>query len=475
LLNAEELGSEAKRQTTLIQSQAAANSVPPPPPPVKQLTALYGKPAPKTAATGAAAATGAGTKAVAAPAPASASTSAASRSAPATAATSAPAATGAGSSSAAEAEAPQSTNPHERKPPYFCKKHERIKATRHCDHCFDDYCDTCAKMVEDNPLCPGCGGPLKKLMPDEQGFPPVPMGKRISEALAFPFKGSGKLMIGLGAIFMWVLHFGGSFGRNFSLIYMLAYVMKLCRTSASGREAPPEWPGLHELGGAWYFFVTRIVSIVPAILYLALFTRVNIVQFYAHDDSTESQSYESRQYEEEEGPPGSSAFDNQDISKPDREALQKRWEERQRKMEEERQAAELRTKMKLVPYYIIAVLGELYVPMALLALILYRSYEVLHPVFIFKSILKVKKDYAIVYTTLVVSEFFRVGPVVFDAALTEISPILALFAAPLIGAVFWLYLTMVYMRVLGALYYFNQKKIGWFERQPDAEAAVAAA
>jgi hypothetical protein len=358
----------------------------------------------------------------------------------------------------------------ERKPPYFCKKHEKTKATRHCDHCMDDYCDACAKIIEDNPHCPDCGGQLKKLMPDEQGFPPKSMGAKIGEALAFPFRGSGKIMILLGAIFMWILHFGGSWGRNFSYIYMLAYVMKLCRTSASGREAPPEWPAFHELGGAWYFFITKVVSVVPAIIYLAVFTRINILHFYLADDAEESQAVETRQYDEEDF----SDFQNQDVTKAEREARQKAREERIQKWQEERQAAKLRTKMKLVPYYALTFLGELYVPMALLALILYRSYDVLNPLFVFPSILRVKGDYLVVYITLIVSDFFRIAPIIFEAALAEFNWVLALVVAPLIGALFWLYLTMVYMRVLGTLYYFNQKRIGWFEKQPDPVAAAPA-
>ena len=343
----------------------------------------------------------------------------------------------------------------ERKPPYFCKKHEKVKATRSCAHCSEYYCNGCAKMVESNPRCPDCGGQINALLPEIQRMPARTMGQDIHDAMLFPFKGSGKLMLVLGTVFIFALHFAGNRGRAIAAGYMYVYGMKICRSSATGREAPPEWPAFGDLGGAWYFFIAWLVSRIPAIIVLVVICAASPLAVMV--GNTDDSGMSSMQSSDDE-PPGEPlpGLDNQDESMRDKAARKERerqaWEARHRRRE--------LAKPNLIPYYIVDLLGNLYMPMALLALILFRTYGVLNPLFIFGSILRVGGAYLATFMTISAAHLVAHVPEVLSKALEE--SIAGIFIVPFVSAFFFLYLLMVSMRALGVMYYYNQKKLGWF-------------
>jgi hypothetical protein len=124
------------------------------------------------------------------------------------------------------------------------------------------------------------------------------------------------------------------------------------------------------------------------------------------------------------------------------------------------------TMAAVTPYYVLSILGQIYLPMALLALMLFRNFSVLNPLFVFSSISKVRRQYIVAYSILMVAEILSILIVVLDEAIPFIGPI---FVLP-----FWIFVMIVEMRVLGNLYFESQKTLNWFGRK-DEEAESAAA
>ena len=342
----------------------------------------------------------------------------------------------------------------ERKPPFYCKNHAEVKATRICDPCQEFFCNACAKMVEDNPLCPDCAAQLKALAPEEQEVPPLSFAERAIEALAYPLRGSGKLMLIMGAVFFWAMTYAfrmskiaGLPGWILALGYMYAYFAKVCRTSAMGRESPPDWPGMQDSGNALYFIVVKLLSIAPALLYLIFVPGLGIFL------GLQGQNAEEDEPEDRETAAYKELAKDRDLPVGMRNAA--------KKMVEARKPPKLGRQVDLpvllghigVALVLYAV-GSFCLPMALLAMLLHRSFEVLNPAFVLYSILRVPREYLLAYGVLIVTD--AVG--FFAGQYCETIA----FVGPLFGAAIWLYLMMSQMYVLGRLYHLNQKRLAWF-------------
>ena len=343
----------------------------------------------------------------------------------------------------------------ERKPPYFCKNHEKVKATRGCSHCSEYYCNGCAKMIEGNPRCPDCGGQINALLPDVQRLPPRTLGQDIHDALLFPFKGSGVVHLILGSIFIFLLHFAGFRGRAIAFGYMYVYGMKICKSSATGRETPSEWPAFGDLGGGWYFFIAWLVSRIPAIITLIVICAASPLVLMGNTDDSGMSSVQKQQEEDDNSEP-IPGLDNQDESMKDKAARKQREKDARAALRKRVEAA----KPNLMPYYLVSLLGDIYMPMALLALILFRSYSVLNPLFIFGSIQRVGSAYLATFITITAVHMIAAVPEVL--AQTLVGTIIGKAIVPFVGAVSFLYLLTVSMRALGMMYYYNQKKLEWF-------------
>lgn len=178
--------------------------------------------------------------------------------------------------------------------------------------------------------------------------------------------------------------------------------------------------------------IAKIVSLAPAILLLAV-SGVNVLDFYFGDDEEAPPPayHQSEDSEDETATPAAvSAMTSSHGSGI------------------------------VIPYYILYFLGAVYLPMALLACVLFRTAEVLNPVFVFGSIAKVRSDYVPVYIVMMVSEFMMIVGSVF-ASLGVVGAL----AGPILVSFIWLYLMMIQMRVLGELYCVNRNRLAWFAKK----------
>lgn len=100
--------------------------------------------------------------------------------------------------------------------------------------------------------------------------------------------------------------------------------------------------------------------------------------------------------------------------------------------------------------------GFLYLPMALLGVAMSDSLASLNPLFVLSSICKVPAQYVIacVLLALIVGLKWLI-----EIALERVLPIF--FLRYLISSVLLLYFLIVEMRVLGLMYYWNRRKLGW--------------
>lgn len=372
-----------------------------------------------------------------------------------------PDAASATASATATAEQPVIVPTFGKRPPYFCKNHKTVKATRVCDVCHEEYCGPCAKMIEQNPRCPECGAQLQKLPPDEQGFSKVPMWTRISSAFMFPLVGDGKLILALGTILLWGSGYGGWKARGAVLAFMYAYLMKTCKNSAIGRETPPGWPGSEDYFGITHFFFAKLFSIAPAILYIVLFSGVGLFEFMAGDageDPYETSSYQ--EYDEEEI----------NIDDPLADPGAQPARPRGRLAAKASRVTDFDIIGPLAPFFILSFIGGVYLPMAILAACLFRTFQVLNPLFVFGAIAKVKDDYIPIYILLLIAEVIAA---VGGAVMSEL-PLVGQIAGRGVLEFIWLYLMMIQMHVLGEMYCLNRNRLGWFTKKAEETAPAAA-
>ena len=92
----------------------------------------------------------------------------------------------------------------------------------------------------------------------------------ILDALAYPFRGDGLLILILGTLLFTVLNFLGSFSIYLPIAgwgYLLLMLQEVVHGTASGEKTVPNWPdfdGFGELLGKWFqFFATLAVCFGP--------------------------------------------------------------------------------------------------------------------------------------------------------------------------------------------------------------------
>ncbi len=108
-------------------------------------------------------------------------------------------------------------------------------------------------------------------------------------------------------------------------------------------------------------------------------------------------------------------------------------------------------------------LGALYLPMAFLAISLFDALEVLNPLFIFPSILRVLREYMVAFGVLAASVLLNI---IIDFLLERFVPtndLAILMLSGLFSGFVGFYLLTVEMRILGILYRTQQDELGWFK------------
>jgi hypothetical protein len=107
--------------------------------------------------------------------------------------------------------------------------------------------------------------------------------RRLPGAFAYPFKGSGLLLLGLGTVFFVILAFALRLAlvfqfaiRVFTFGYLFAFMQRIISSSATGEDEVPDFPDVTEIWSdiilPFLFFTgTVIVSFAPAIAVTFLF------------------------------------------------------------------------------------------------------------------------------------------------------------------------------------------------------------
>lgn len=108
---------------------------------------------------------------------------------------------------------------------------------------------------------------------------------------------------------------------------------------------------------------------------------------------------------------------------------------------------------------VLYLLGIFLFPMNFMAVAMFKSVEVLNPIFIIDSISKVWNEYLIACGVMILIFIIRY-PAYYIA---DMIPVLGWFGQEFI----FLYFLMVNCHILGLIYWANEEKLGWFEQRPN--------
>jgi len=283
----------------------------------------------------------------------------------------------------------------------FCKFHPRTLARVACAKCGQNFCDFCVtiRSVEgvSRKFCRTCGSECSPLQPQVTAAQPPPPGfsTLLPRAFLYPFQGSGVMLLGAGTVCFYLLGHLPLLGVIITG-YLFNYAKSIITSTASGRPDPPDWPDF----GDW-----KDDILMP---YLQLFGLLALAF----------------------GPALIIAV----------------W----------RPGTETQVRVAL---FAALGFGALFAPMAMLALAMFDSFEVLNPIPLAWSILRVPVPYLITaaaFETVIVLYWFT------DAPIRSLIPVP--FVPGLISSFLYLYLVTVGMRMLGLLYLTHRDEFGWFGR-----------
>jgi hypothetical protein len=325
--------------------------------------------------------------------------------------------------------------------PHFCKGHPKTQARFFCGTCQHYYCELCVSThpVQGVPhkFCRQCN---TECSPVQVHLPAAPKPKgffgRLPSAFAYPFRGTGIMILLLGALLIsglgW-LSGGTRFGfvprgLGWSLIFMVfvygylfSFTQNIIHSTAIGED---EMPPLPSMGNFWedillpclQLFGLTLVSFAPTIILSILY-----------------------------GPAIFSA------------------------LLEDGSGGEVAGKlMALAATYIV---GLVYFPMAFLAVAILDSVMASNPFTVLRAIFKVPLEYLV---TLIVVAVLVVLGAMGDGLLEGLFPrglathsMSKLFGYLAIKA-FWgtanIYLIVVIVRILGLLYLTKKQKLAWLKR-----------
>jgi len=260
--------------------------------------------------------------------------------------------------------------------------------------------------------------------------PPKPFLTLLGNAFAFPFTGKGTMMIIAGAGFLAVAGFmvriassvPGLIGLfvmacGFVLVlliagYLAAYMLKVIGAVCGGDQEPPNWP---DFGSYWDDILRPLLLVVGT---AALSLAPCIIRYVIVARDVESVGR------------GAYLWFLVNLLTAEM-ALADPW------------------------FWVLLVLGLLYLPMALLAVALYDSFAGLSPLVVIPAIVRVAPAYSVACGLLLVASAARL------CLWRLLSPI------PLLGVLLdstvTLYFLMCEMYILGILYLAYEKKLKWFE------------
>jgi hypothetical protein len=298
--------------------------------------------------------------------------------------------------------------------PHNCKFHPKTPGRFFCNKCHLYFCELCVTVREaggaQGKFCRQCGSACVPVQVQaarptaSKGFFALMPG-----AFAYPFRGSGPLLLILATIVLSSLQFISAgllaiFTKTVALGYLFVFMQNIIHATANEEEEMPGLPGLDGVFGACFRFLGCILISFGAALVLLYFAVV----------------------------------------------------------QEEPMAA-----VAILPAM---VFGCIYFPMALLAVAMKNSVMAANPLVVIPAIFKVPLEYLV--AIILLGAVFGVRllgemliRVIFgrNAALTNsMSELFAMFGARMFWALAGVYLLTVNMRILGLLYLTKKQRLGWF-------------
>ncbi len=294
-----------------------------------------------------------------------------------------------------------------------CKYHPKTAGRHYCAQCWAYYCDLCVntRTVAGAPhkFCRHCGNEVTPVQvavarPASQGF-----FKRLPGVFAYPFRGSGLIVLIVSTIVFSALDFIGS-GFNILLRiivigYLFAYMQNFIHATANQEEEMPDLPGMDDLFGSCFRLLGAVVMSFGIAIGLAVY-----------------------------------AF-----------------------MQEETAAM-----IAIIPAVLF---GCLYFPMALLAVAMKDSVAAANPLVVIPAILKVPAEYFVTVILMGAVMGARVAGGTMVALMTggavmthNMSVLLISFAVRAVWSFVVVYLLTINMRLLGILYLTKKDRLGWFSR-----------
>jgi len=171
----------------------------------------------------------------------------------------------------------------------MCVQHPNVAAMFRCDGCGKALCGECIRKGHALLFCTLCG---ERALPLSEGQPATAQQVRrleavtkpysFTDALAYPFRGSGLLMfivaVALMMLIQVMLTFGIGFWRYFFAVgfwsLMIGLQFSIVRTTAEGEDELPEWPDYSDFGERFADILTYVgialLQFGPAGLYLFL-------------------------------------------------------------------------------------------------------------------------------------------------------------------------------------------------------------
>jgi FHA domain len=325
--------------------------------------------------------------------------------------------------------------------PHFCKGHPKTQARFYCASCRHYYCELCVgtQPVQGVPrkFCRQCN---TECSPVQTQLPAAPKPKgffsRLPSAFAYPFRGTGILILMVGALLLGGLGWlsGGtrfgfvprSFGWTlifmvFTYGYLFSFTQNIIHSTAIGED---EMPPLPSMGNFWedillpclQLFGLSLVSFGPSIILSIMFGPA-IASALLEDGST-----------------GGVAA-------------------------------------KLIVLAVAFIAGLVYFPMAFLAVSIFDSVMAANPFTVLRAIFKVPLEYLV--TLIVVALLFVLGAVgdgllegLFPRGLTthSMSKLFGYLAIKAFWGIANIYLMVVVVRILGLLYLTRKQKLAWLKR-----------
>lgn len=163
-----------------------------------------------------------------------------------------------------------SAPPPEAVPVRLCRHHPREAARWHCARCQRDFCEACVNVHAgghaSNHFCRACGGecePLAAPLDYLAGAPEAELDfwKLLPRTVRYPLQGNGPVLWLAGTVFLLVVRLVASVAGGAVLIgaaallmimvfaggYTFGYCKRIIEATASGEEAPPDWPDYNDL------------------------------------------------------------------------------------------------------------------------------------------------------------------------------------------------------------------------------------